>query len=72
MTPAQSRLARAALRWSIRETATKANVSPSTIVRFERGEDTLRSSAAKLERAYTNAGVQFIGRTGVKLAEDES
>ena len=49
----------------------KANVSPSTIVRFERGKDTLWSSAAKLERAYINAGVHLIGRTGVKLAEDE-
>ena len=65
MTPAQARLARNGLGWSTRKAAEKVGMSPSTVNRFERNYDTLRSTHARLQRVYENMGVVFIGLTGV-------
>ena len=67
MTPAQAKLARTGLGLSIRQAAEEVGMSPSTVNRFELNFDCLRSTHAKLKRAYENMGVVFIGLTGVDL-----
>ena len=62
MSPEQCRMARAALQIGVRDLATLAKVSPSTVSRFEAGEE-LKECAA-LEKA----GVEFLDDgQGVRL-----
>ncbi len=66
----QARMARAALRWQVRETAQKAGVGPGTVVRIERESETPRpnpASLAALRLAFERAGVVFIGKDGVRV-----
>ena len=60
----QIRMARAALGWGVRELAAKAEVTPNTISRLERGApgrtDTLERVVAVLE----SAGIVFIASNG--------
>ena len=66
----QCRMARAALRWQVRETAQKAGVGPGTVVRVERESENPRpnpASLAALRLAFQRAGVVFIGKDGVRL-----
>lgn len=59
--PAQSRMARAALQWSLHEAAQAAGVSYRTILRFEKEQrDVQPELIADLRRAYEGAGVRFI------------
>ena len=74
MSPAQFRMARAALRWGLVETAKRANVSTSTIVRFERGDVLKSITVNHLKTILEVAGIEFIseGRgEGVLLRRDE-
>lgn len=72
ITPAQCRMARAALQIGVRDLAEASGISAMTITRFETGKtkgyaDTLD----KLQRALEAAGVEFIpengGGAGVRL-----
>jgi transcriptional regulator with XRE-family HTH domain len=70
ITSDQIRMARAALRLSIRELAGLAKVAPMTVSRLETGRsgghaDTIR----KIERALEKAGIEFINgdAPGVRL-----
>lgn len=64
MTPVQSKMARAALGWGTRDLAQKANVSPDTIARLERGER-LRAGTIEIIRAtFEGAGIEFIPENG--------
>lgn len=64
MTPEQVRMARGALRIGVRELATLANVSFTTISRFETGKGGLQhSSAEAIRAALEGQGIQFL-RTG--------
>ncbi len=64
MTPIQSKMARVALGWGTRDLAQKANVSPDTIARLERGER-LRSATIEAIRAvFEAAGIEFIPENG--------
>lgn len=67
ITPTQSRMARAALRWSIEDLAERAGVGKNTALRFEDAEEgnPRRSSMQAIEAAFRKAGVEFIGETGV-------
>ena len=70
ITPAQCRMARAALEWGIIELAKAAGVGISTVSRFEQSQ--ARPQAATLEaiqRTLEEAGVVFTngGEPGVKL-----
>jgi len=71
MLPVQCRMARTALGWGVRDLAAKADKSPNTIARFERGEDMRPETVADLQRALERAGVVFIeengGGSGVRL-----
>lgn len=61
MTPLQSRMARAALGWSIPDLAEHADVRPNTISHFERGGDSYASTIAKLQGALEAGGVVLVG-----------
>ena len=55
----QSRMARAALQWGIRDLAKKARVAPSTISRFEAGETLQPRTIEAIQRAFEAAGIEF-------------
>jgi transcriptional regulator with XRE-family HTH domain len=69
----QLRMARAALRWSVRDLAEKSGITANTISRIENGSDTRTSTVESLKRALEAGGVVFIpengGGAGVRLAK---
>jgi transcriptional regulator with XRE-family HTH domain len=69
MTPAQSRMARAALQLGIRDVAKLAKVAPSTISRLEAGEALQPRTVDAIQHALEKAGVVFINgdQPGVRL-----
>lgn len=71
MRPVQSRMARAALSWGVRDLAAAAKVSPDTIARMERGETLYPRTLEAIRAAFEAAGVEFIpengGGVGVRL-----
>lgn len=72
MTPTQSRMARAALQWSLHDWAKAAAVSRMTCARFELGENIADDSLEKMQTALIEAGADFIrraGRVGVTVPE---
>jgi len=74
MTPAQCRMARAALEWGVLDLAREAAVSTQTIVRFERGEVLKEATVGRLRSAFEAVGIEFIpengGGPGVRLARN--
>ena len=59
--PAQSRMARAALEWSLEDAAAAAGVSRRTVLRFERHHRDVRPELIEaLRRAFEAAGVRFV------------
>lgn len=71
MTRGQCRAARSWLRWSTRTTAEKSGVSRSTLLRFESGQDVLHSNVDRLRKTFEDAGIRFVGRTGVEHEKDD-
>lgn len=76
ITPAQCRMARAALQWTARDLARLAGVSAATIAAFESesGQGDSEHVRRKLRAAFEDAGVGFIGETmeegpGVRLSK---
>lgn len=71
MTPAQCRMARAALELGVRDVAKLAEVAPSTITRLERGESLYPRTVEAIRAALEAAGIEFIpengGGAGVRL-----
>ena len=64
MNPAQCRMARAALALGVRELAQSAQVSTSTVTRFEAGEELRPRTIEAMQRALETAGVIFIDENG--------
>lgn len=63
--PVQVRMARAALRWSVRELAQAAGVADSTILRFETERGTILSSnLARIQETLEDEGVVFLPPAG--------
>ena len=62
--PVQSRMARAALGWGIRELAGSAKVSIDTVARFERGEELKERTVDAIRHALEAAGIEFIDENG--------
>lgn len=62
-------MARAALTLGVRALAEKADVSPTTITRFERGEPLQRRTVQAIRAALEAAGVEFTNgdAPGVRL-----
>ncbi|MER9362781.1 helix-turn-helix transcriptional regulator [Mesorhizobium sp. M0500] len=73
MDAVQCKMARVALGWGTRELALKANVSPDTIARLERGEQLKNSTLAEIRAVFEAAGIEFIpengGGAGVRLSQ---
>ena len=71
MDPVQSKMARAALGWGVRDLAQKADVAPATVTRFEGGAGVQSRTVDAMRRTFEAAGVEFIaengGGPGVKL-----
>nr|WP_306839073.1 helix-turn-helix transcriptional regulator [Neorhizobium huautlense] len=64
MNSVQCRLARTALNWNSDRLAEFANVSTQTVKRFERGEELRQSTVAKIQKAFEDAGIEFIPENG--------
>ena len=62
--PVQSRMARVALSWGVRDLAAAAKVSPNTIARLERGETLNLRTLSAIRAALEAAGVEFISENG--------
>ncbi|WP_374407431.1 helix-turn-helix domain-containing protein [Pelagerythrobacter sp.] len=62
MTPTQSRMARAALKWSLTDLATAAKVGRATVARFELGETVGAASVEAMAKALSDAGAKFAQR----------
>lgn len=60
MNPTQSRMARAALKWSLSDLADAAGVGRATAARFELGEAVAPASIAAMRSAYEASGVSFV------------
>lgn len=69
MTPAQCRMARAAVEIGVRDLAASAKVSTNTITRFERGEPLRERTIDAIRAALEAAGVEFTNgdQPGVRL-----
>lgn len=71
MLPVQSRMARAAVGWGVRDLASAAKVSPDTVARLERGESLAPRTLEAIRSALEAGGVEFIeangGGPGVRL-----
>lgn len=74
MLAVQSKMARAALGWGVRDLAAAAKVSPDTIARLERGETLYPRTIDAIRTALEAAGVLFIAENGegpgVRLRKD--
>lgn len=57
MTPLQCRMARAALRWTVRELAQKAGVMPNTVTNLENGKITTTATVSAIEEAILASGL---------------
>jgi transcriptional regulator with XRE-family HTH domain len=60
MIPEQSKMARAALGWSLSELATHASLGRATVARFELGEVVATNSIDAMRGALEHGGVEFI------------
>lgn len=56
----QSKMARAALGWGVRDLAKAATVSADTITRLERGEELMPRTVAAIRTALEAANIEFI------------
>ena len=67
-------MARAALKWGVRDLAEKASVSPNTVTRIEADHPANASTLAAIRAALESAGVIFIPGNGegpgVRLRKD--
>ena len=61
---AQLRMARAALRMSVRELAAAAEVAPNTVVRIEADQPANASSLGAIQRVLEAAGILFLPDDG--------
>ena len=71
LTAVQVRMARAALKWSNLDLATKAGISTGPLTRLEKGEDVQARTLRAIENVFKEAGIEFIeeddGGPGVRL-----
>lgn len=70
----QSKMARAAVGWGVRDLAKEAGVSVDTVSRLERGEELQPRTLAAIQAALEAAGVEFIpengGGAGVRVRKE--
>jgi DNA-binding XRE family transcriptional regulator len=67
LTPIQSKMARAALSWSVRDLAKRAHISANTVVRFENEQhDPNATTVLGIKQAFEAAGVRFTETGGIE------
>lgn len=66
ITPTQSKMARAALGWSIVELAEAAGLGKNTALRMELGGNITMDTMSAIETAFTKAGVLFPAENAVQ------
>jgi transcriptional regulator with XRE-family HTH domain len=64
MNAIQSKMARVALGWGVRDLAREAGVSADTVARFERGEQLRDRTIETLKGVFEAAGIEFIAENG--------
>jgi transcriptional regulator with XRE-family HTH domain len=64
LTAAQIRMARAALQWSVRDTAKKTKLGVNTITRIENGAGSYAATLTDLQAAFERAGIVFLPENG--------
>ena len=71
----QSKMARAALDWGVRDLSLAAGVGVNTVTRFESGRNVTLATVQKIQDALETAGIEFIdengGGPGVRLRRSE-
>lgn len=60
----QSKMARAALGWGVRDLAKNAGVSIDTVTRLERGDVLMPRTVHAIEQCFIAAGIIFIDQNG--------
>lgn len=60
----QSKMARAALDWGVKDLSQAAGVGVNTVTRFENGRNVTTDTIRKLQDAFIKAGVEFISENG--------
>lgn len=69
MTPQQCRMARSALRWSVQELATQAQLAKNTVLTFEHGGAVRPKNVMLMQAALEAHGIAFTKKgAGVVLA----
>ena len=64
MNAEQCRMARAALKFSVRDLAAAARVGANTVVRLEAGEKLQERTVEAIRAALESAGIEFIAENG--------
>ncbi len=73
ISPAQCRMARAALNWTASDLGLRSKVGTATILRFERElSSPVHSTREVLRRAFEAAGLEFIADTGVNIRKPQN
>ncbi|SCB53183.1 Helix-turn-helix domain-containing protein [Rhizobium lusitanum] len=60
----QIRMARAALRWGVRDLASRANITAATVTRIEAGRPGYAATLEAIQVAFEAAGIEFIPENG--------
>ena len=60
----QVRMARAALRWGVRDLAMRANITAATVTRIEAGRPGYPATLEAIRIAFEAAGIEFIPESG--------
>lgn len=57
-------MARAALRWGVRDLAKNADVTATTVSRIEAGKPAFSGTLEAIRAAFEAAGLEFVGENG--------
>lgn len=64
LTADQVRMARAALKWGVRDLARHANITAATVTRIEAGRPGYAATLEAIRIAFESAGLEFIPENG--------
>lgn len=64
LTRDQVRMARTALRWTIKDLAEHSGITPQTVTRFENGANATLDTLMKIKTAFERAGVTWVPENG--------
>ncbi len=64
LTRDQVRMARTALRWTIKDLADEAGTTPQTVTRFENGGNATIDTLSRIKAAFDRAGIGWVPENG--------